>query len=72
MSDTTLKSRAAALVPALAARAAATEALRRLPDETIAELKDTGLHRICQPARFGGAEAPLDEACDIVATLARG
>jgi len=67
-----LKSRAAALEPALAARAAATEALRRLPDETILELKAAGLHRICQPARFGGAEMPLDEACDIVATLARG
>lgn len=67
-----LKSRAAALEPALAARAAETEALRRLPDETIAELKAAGLHRICQPARLGGAEVPLDEACDIVATLARG
>ncbi|HCP00060.1 MAG: acyl-CoA dehydrogenase [Alphaproteobacteria bacterium] len=67
-----LKLRAAALEPDLVARAAATEALRRLPDETIAELKVTGLHRICQPARFGGAEASLNEACDIVAMLARG
>lgn len=67
-----LRSRAAALEPALASRAADTEAQRRLPDETIADLKVAGLHRICQPARFGGAETPLDEACDIVATLARG
>lgn len=67
-----LKSRAAALEPVLAARAAETEALRRLPDQTIADLREAGLHRICQPARFGGAEAPLDEACEIVATLARG
>lgn len=69
---TELKDRAAALEPELAARAAATEELRRLPDETIDELKAAGLHRICQPARFGGAETPLDAACDIVATLARG
>jgi len=67
-----LKSRAAALETTLAARAAATEQLRRLPDETIADLKEAGLHRICQPARFGGAEVPLDMACDIVATRARG
>lgn len=67
-----LKDRAAALEPILAGRAAATEKLRRLPDETVADLKAAGLHRICQPARFGGAETPLDAACDIVATLARG
>ena len=67
-----LVSRARALAPVLATRAEATEALRRIPDETIRDLKATGLHRICQPARFGGYEAPLDEACDIVAMLARG
>lgn len=81
MADTSLKSvsvppdlvsRARALVPALAARGEATEALRRIPDDTIRDLKAAGLHRICQPARFGGYEAPLDEACDIVAMLARG
>jgi alkylation response protein AidB-like acyl-CoA dehydrogenase len=67
-----LIARAAALVPTLAERAAETERLRRLPDANIADLKAAALHRICQPARFGGAETPLDEACDIVATLARG
>jgi alkylation response protein AidB-like acyl-CoA dehydrogenase len=69
---TDLKSRAEELVPRLEARAMETEAQRRIPDETIAELKEAGLHRICQPARFGGSEAPLDEACDIVATLSGG
>jgi len=67
-----LKTRAAALEPTLAGRAEATEQLRRIPDETIADLTAAGLHRLCQPARFGGTEAPLDTACDIVATLARG
>lgn len=67
-----LVTRARALVPGLAARAGETEALRRLPDQTISELKAAGLHRICQPARFGGHEAPLDEACDTVAMLAQG
>jgi len=69
---TDLVGRARALVPGLADCAGQTEALRRLPDQTIADLKAAGLHRICQPARFGGYEAPLDEACDIVAMLAQG
>lgn len=67
-----LLARAEALVPTLAARAEETERLRRIPDETIADLKAAGLHRICQPARFGGAETPLDAACEIVATLSGG
>lgn len=67
-----LVSRAEALVPSLVARAAATENLRRVPDENIAELKAAGLHRICQPARFGGHETALDEASDVVAMLSRG
>jgi len=64
-----LLARAQDLGPRLAARAEETEALRRLPDATIADLKAAGLHRICQPTRFGCFETPLDEACDIVATL---
>ena len=48
--------RAKALVPVLAERAVKTEALRRLPDETFADLVASGLMRITQPRRFGGAE----------------
>ena len=68
----TLLERAAALAPVLAGRAAEAEALRRLPDETIADIKAAGLHRMGQPARLGGAELPLDATVDIIATLARG
>ncbi len=67
-----LRERAEALIPVLAGRAAETEALRRLPDETMADVKANGLHRICQPRRFGGAELPLDEAARIIAALAQG
>lgn len=68
----TLRSAAEALVPTLLERAPQTESLRRLPDETIAELRDAGLTRLCQPRRVGGAELPLDEAVDIMTVLARG
>lgn len=48
--------RARALAPTLAARAAEAEALRRLPDQTVAELREAGLFRMLQPSRWGGHE----------------
>jgi alkylation response protein AidB-like acyl-CoA dehydrogenase len=45
-----------------AERAAKTEALRRLPDETFADLAAPGLFRITQPRRFGGSELGLVDA----------
>ncbi len=68
----TLLDRARALVPVLAERAPETEQLRRLPDETVSDIKQAGLHHMGKPARLGGAELPLDATVDILATLARG
>ena len=68
----TLFERATALAPILADRAVKTENLRRLPDETVADIKAAGLHRMGQPARFGGSQLALDHIVDIVAALARG
>lgn len=48
--------RAHALVPKLRERAAATEALGRLPTETVADFADGGFFRVLQPRRFGGME----------------
>ena len=59
-------------MPVLAARARQAEALRRLPDETVDELRNSGLTRLCQPKSAGGAELPLDQAVDIMTVLARG
>jgi 3-hydroxy-9,10-secoandrosta-1,3,5(10)-triene-9,17-dione monooxygenase len=64
--------RAARLVPTLAARARATEQLRRVPEETIAELTAAGLFRILQPRRVGGAELPYEALVRVTAVLARG
>lgn len=60
------------LVPVLRARAVEGEALRRMPDETVADLIDSGLLRICQPARFGGAELGWDVLCETSIELAQG
>jgi 3-hydroxy-9,10-secoandrosta-1,3,5(10)-triene-9,17-dione monooxygenase len=58
---TELLSRARELVPTLRKRAAEAEKLRRIPEETIADLRSAGLFRTLQPAVLGGHELPLDE-----------
>jgi len=66
-----LVARAKALGPALRERAAEAEALRRLPDANVAELKRAGLLRVWQPKRFGGHELGVHEHLDIVSELAK-
>jgi 3-hydroxy-9,10-secoandrosta-1,3,5(10)-triene-9,17-dione monooxygenase len=46
-----------ALVPRFEARAAAAREARRVPDESIAELRETGFFKIFRPRRYGGLEA---------------
>lgn len=60
------------LVPALKARAAETEARRRLSEDTVRELHESRLFRILQPARLGGGELPFAALVDVSAELARG
>jgi 3-hydroxy-9,10-secoandrosta-1,3,5(10)-triene-9,17-dione monooxygenase len=63
--------RARALVPALRDRAARTEELRRLPEETEKDLHDAGLFRILQPKRVGGSEfdyVALVDFAEVIAT----
>jgi alkylation response protein AidB-like acyl-CoA dehydrogenase len=64
--------RATFLVEQLRAGAAEAERLRRLPDATIRTLHDSGLLRLYQPARFGGAEAPYALQVDVLEQAGRG
>jgi alkylation response protein AidB-like acyl-CoA dehydrogenase len=48
--------RAAALAPVLRARLAQTDALRRIPDATVADLLDAGLLGLATPRAWDGAE----------------
>ena len=68
----TLLARAEALIPVLRERAAAAEELRRIPDESIADLIESGLIRATLPARLGGAEVDYRTMMEIVALLSRG
>jgi 3-hydroxy-9,10-secoandrosta-1,3,5(10)-triene-9,17-dione monooxygenase len=67
-----LLARAEALVPVFRERAGRAEELRRLPDETIADLHAAGLFRILQPKRVGGSELPFRAIVEIVAAIGRG
>lgn len=64
--------RAEKLAPILFERAHRTEVLRRIPDETIADLQSAGLFRILQPRRAAGAELSYDAIVRVTAALARG
>lgn len=50
---------AAALKPALRRRQRETENNRRVPEDSVAELKSAGLYKVIQPARYGGYELDL-------------
>jgi 3-hydroxy-9,10-secoandrosta-1,3,5(10)-triene-9,17-dione monooxygenase len=63
---------AAELVPLLRERAAKAEELRRIPDETVQDLIDTGLIRVPSPVRFGGSGLDYDAALEVGRELGRG
>src|SRR5215470_14480443 len=67
-----LLARAEALVPVLRERAPRAEQMRRLPDETIADLHESGLFRMLQPARVGGSELPYRALFELTAVIGRG
>src|SRR5438128_6503445 len=67
-----LLARAEALIPVLRERAPQAEELRRLPDETIADLHASGLFRMLQPARVGGSELPYRALFELTAVIGQG
>ena len=67
-----LLARAVALVPVLRERASRTERDRRIPNETIEDIRAAGLWRILQPPRYGGILTDFGIMVDVVAEFARG
>ena len=68
----TLIARARQLGPLLQRNATETDALRRLPDEVVAAVKEAGLCRLMVPRRFGGYETSVRAYMEIIAELGRG
>jgi 3-hydroxy-9,10-secoandrosta-1,3,5(10)-triene-9,17-dione monooxygenase len=67
-----VKETAESLIEDLRRNAAKAEELRRVPDESIALLKSSGLLRVLQPASWGGQQLTMRAHVDAVATVARG
>jgi 3-hydroxy-9,10-secoandrosta-1,3,5(10)-triene-9,17-dione monooxygenase len=63
--------RAEALLPTLKERAARSEELRRIPDETLRDFHEAQLFRIHQPRRIGGAELEFAAVVTFGALFAR-
>ncbi|MFL6797445.1 MAG: hypothetical protein ACJ8F3_08530 [Xanthobacteraceae bacterium] len=64
--------RVRALIPALAARSLAGRRVRRIPDETIADMRHAGLFRVLQPKRWHGYEMDLNTFYEVELALAEG
>lgn len=62
--------RAQALLPQLRERSANAEKNRRLPDQSVAEFRAAGFHKILQPKRFGGFELGIGTAAECIRILA--
>jgi alkylation response protein AidB-like acyl-CoA dehydrogenase len=60
------------IVPRIRARATDAERERRLPDETIADLLESGVLHVHVPVEFGGYELGLSEHYHAVRLLAQG
>ncbi len=63
---------AADLVPILRERAEEAEDLRKMPDETIEDLKAAGIHKIFTPQRYGGYEMEWGTHVDVARELGKG
>ncbi|MFJ9900924.1 acyl-CoA dehydrogenase family protein [Streptomyces sp. NPDC091280] len=67
-----LIARAEELVPILAERAARTEELRRVPDESVRDLIDAELIRVATPQTYGGHAVDIDTLFEVGWRLAQG
>lgn len=67
-----LTARARAMIPTLKARSAAAIAARRIPAETIRDMRDAGFFKILQPKRWGGYEMDPQAFFDVQMALAEG
>ncbi len=70
--DTTFAEKARKLIPKLRERAAETENIRRIPEETMNELKESGLMTMLRPKRYGGHETNMRTYSDAIVEISKG
>jgi 3-hydroxy-9,10-secoandrosta-1,3,5(10)-triene-9,17-dione monooxygenase len=66
-----IRARAEALIPMLQAASPKAEELRRLQDESVQAMRETGMFRALVPERFGGYQFDLRSAFDIFTEAGR-
>jgi alkylation response protein AidB-like acyl-CoA dehydrogenase len=67
-----LVERAAKLAPLLRSRALWIDENRRLPEDVIAAIEESGLLKMPVPAQYGGYESSIRAFVDVLAEIARG
>ena len=70
--NTIFVERAKSLVPKLRERAEEVDTLRRVPEETIKELKEEGLLTLLRPKRYGGQETNMRTYTDVIVEISKG
>lgn len=63
---------ATSLIPTLRQRAEQTEQIRRIPEETIKDLKEHGLFTILRPIRYGGQQLDMRTYSEAIVEISRG
>ncbi len=71
-SESEIVARARRVAIALKDNAAEADALRRVPDDSIALMREQGLLQVIQPRRAGGWEMSMRTHLDVIAALAEG
>lgn len=64
--------RARAAAPLLRERSEEIERMRRLPEDVVELLRDTGVFRIGMPKEWGGPELTFAQQCEVIETLSYG
>ena len=70
--ETSFLEKARELVPKLWERAQETENIRRIPEETMKELKEAGLITMLRPKRYGGFETNMRTYSDVIVEVSKG
>ena len=70
--ESTFLENARELVPKLWERAQETENIRRIPEETMKELKEAGLITMLRPKQYGGFETNMRTYSDVIVEISKG
>ena len=71
-SNELLVEKARSLVKVLRERGPVTDEIRRIPEESIRELKKMGLFTLLRPKMFGGLETNMRTFADVIVEISRG